>query len=242
MAKLSKRRTYSARLTLIYLLVLAGPLSSQVSGTLPPKLRVQVLDSATGRPLLRTWTYQWRRGPDGRSLWVGSSRADMRNGVLELDRVSGSYAQVLCARSDGLYGGHELTTIDSTQLAAADRDSLTLRINSADCDRREVRTEYATWTGHYRSGIEESRLRLCGDSVRKIWVEYMPGFWNRPHVLWPPGNDRYYPEYFVQFRGALVGPFFFGHFGGSPYQLTVDSIFFVREPARGDCKRDPSGG
>jgi hypothetical protein len=105
-----------------------------------------------------------------------------------------------------LYGGHDLTTIDSTQLGAANRDPLILRVNCADCDRRELRTEYATWTGHYRSGVEESSLRLCEDSVRKIWVEYVAGFWNRPQVLWPPESDRYHPEYFVRFRGTLVGP------------------------------------
>jgi hypothetical protein len=134
-----------------------------------------------------------------------------------------------------LYGGHDLTTIDSTQLGAANRDPLILRVNSADCDRRELRTEYATWTGHYRSGFEESSLRLCDDSVRKIWVEYVPGFWNRPQVHWPPGSDRYYPEYFVRFRGTLVGPYSYGHFGVSPYELTVDSILFWREPRPDDC-------
>jgi hypothetical protein len=91
MAKLSNRSTYSGRLTLIYLLTLAGPLSSQVPGASPPKLRVQVLDSATGRPLLWTWTYQWRRdatdasgyeergtggGPDIRVVCAGAVHAE----------------------------------------------------------------------------------------------------------------------------------------------------------------------
>jgi hypothetical protein len=206
MAKLWNPRAYSARLALVYLLARAHPLSSQVTGTLPPAIRVQVLDSASGRPLQRTWSHQWRRGGDGRSIWVGSSRANTANGVLELNGVSGSYAQVLCARDDGLYGGHDLATLDSVQPAAAGGDTLLLRVNGAACDRRELRIEYATWIGHYRSGFEESHLRLCEDSVRKIWVEYTPGFWTGHSCLGPRGTTATTPRTLLGSVGRWLVP------------------------------------
>ena len=37
------------------------------------------------------------------------------------------------------------------------------------------------------------------------------------------------------FRGTLIGPFAYGHFGMSDYQLTVDSVLFARLPSRNDC-------
>src|SRR5688572_26809300 len=227
MAKLQNLRAYPARPILVCL-ALAHLLANQVPGQTAAKLHLQVVDSASGRPLLRTWGNQWRRERTGRPIWVRQSRAEMTSGIVELDGVSGSYAQVLCARSDGLYGGNDLGTLDSMQLEAAKGDTLILRVNGANCDRRELRSDYGTWTGHYRRGFEESGLRLCEDSVPEIWVEYAKGFRNQLQAPWPQASDRYYPEYFVAFRGTLVGPFSYGHFGVFPYQLTVDSILFVR--------------
>jgi hypothetical protein len=36
---------------------------------------------------------------------------------------------------------------------------------------------------------------------------------------------------------AKPGPFSYGHFGVSDYQLTVDSIMFARRPTATDCHR-----
>ena len=42
-------------------------------------------------------------------------------------------------------------------------------------------------------------------------------------------------DYFVIGHGTLRGPGSYGHMGGSPYVLRLDSIIEMRAPKQGDC-------
>ena len=204
----------------------------------PRVIQVQVLDSTTGRPLLRTVMWELRWSKDGHASVARPARADTTNGVLRLDSVVTPQVQIQCVSKRGRFKGHFIAELDTAQMArASGGDTLQLWIDGEPCDRRELVEEYGSWTGHYIPGFESSDFRICDDTARKIWAEFAPGFWDRPQEDWPEGGDQYYPRYFVRFRGRLVGPYSYGHLGVSDYELTVDSIAFVRLAASRDCER-----
>lgn len=204
----------------------------------PSALHVKVVDAGTGRPLLRTWYHHWGRGAAGNVRYLGFSRGDTTEGVLAFDRTSGSRVEVFCQRSDGLYGGRRVALLDSVRLAqVSPEDTLRLAIDARGCDRRPLTGEQGVWLGHYVDGFEVSDFRWCGDTARSIWVRYAPGDSGKARAAWPSDGARGDPPYFVGFRGTLVGPFAYGHFATSDYELTVDSILFARSATGEDCIR-----
>ena len=59
-----------------------------------------------------------------------------------------------------------------------------------------------------------------------------------PGDEWPQGEEggeMGATRYFVRWRGRLRGPGFFGHMGGSLYELAVAEVLEIRAPRRGDC-------
>lgn len=209
---------------------------AQESAPVPRTVRVQVIDSTTGRPLLRTILWEVGRYRSGIPGLLRYALGDTTDGVLVLDSVTMPHLQVNCAMLQRPLQAHLIAELDSAQAAAAsDGDTLRLRTDGAPCDRRELTREYGTWTGHYVPGFESSDFRICGDTTRKIWVEFVPGLWQRSGKRWPKRGDPQYPRYFVTFRGQLRGPYRYGHLGAAEYQLTVDSIVRVRLATRHDC-------
>lgn len=205
----------------------------------PRVIQVQVMDSTTGRPLLRTIMWELRWNKDGHASTARAARADTTNGVLRLDSVVTPQVQIQCVPRRRRLEGHLIAELNSAQMArASGGDTLRLWTDGEPCDRRELVQEYGSWTGHYIPGFESSDFRICGDTARKIWVEFTPGFWNPPQDKWPEGGDPYYPRYFVHFRGRLVGPYSYGHLGVSDYELRVDNVAFVRLASSRDCERD----
>ena len=114
-------------------------------------------------------------------------------------------------------------------------DTSVLPVDGTGCDRRVLAEEYGVWRGYYTEGFEISAFQWCDDSTRSIWVQYAEGAQARSPVAWPTHGAHDVPHYFVGFRGTLIGPFAYGHFGMSDYQLTVDSVLFARLPSRNDC-------
>lgn len=218
------------------LVSVAGGVLAQEPAPPAREIQVQVLDSTTGQPLLRTimWEIPWSK--DGHAVSGRWARADTTNGVLRLDNVITAQIQVQCVSKENRFRGRMIAELDSGQmLLASGGDTLRLWTDGSGCDRRELIREYRTWTGHYIPGFESSDFQICGDTVRKIWVDFPHGFWDRPQPKWPEGGDRYYPRYYARFRGRLSGPYSYGHLGASDYELTVDSIAFVRLASPQDC-------
>ena len=120
-------------------------------------------------------------------------------------------------------------------------DTTTIAVDATGCDQREAPLERGgLWLGYYSSGFELSAFQWCGDTTRTIWVEYGQGAQARSPVDWPDYPADTVPQYFVGFEGRLVGPFSYGHFGMSQYQLTVDSVLFARRPSGRDCGSEPA--
>jgi hypothetical protein len=213
-----------------------GPASAQEPERRARVIQVQVLDSSTGRPLLRTIMWELRWSKAGHASIARPAQADT-NGVLRLDSVLAPQVQIQCVSRAQRFQGHLIADLDSIQMkAASGGDTLRLSIDGEPCDRRELVKEYGSWIGHYVPGFESSDFRICGDTGRKIWVQFAAGFWDRRQEKWPEGGDPFYPRYFVHFRGRLVGPYSYGHLGVSDYELTVDSVVFVRLASPRDCE------
>jgi hypothetical protein len=196
-------------------------------------VRVVAIDSASGEVLRRALLWKFRRTPTG-LVPAGSAMADS-DGVIQLDSIVAWPVQVACA-GQRIFDNHKVADLDeATVSAAAPTDTIRLRVDGTKCDRRPLVAEYSVWVGHYVSGFEESRLQLCNDSTRGVWVEYSKEWLTQPQPEWPEANNRYYPRYFVGFRGRMIGPYHYGHMGVADYELLVDSVLFVRSPRETDC-------
>jgi hypothetical protein len=140
-----------------------------------------------------------------------------------------------------VYGGRTIVSLDSTTLSQLDvGDTTTIPVDATGCDRRELVERPGLWLGYYSSGFELSAFQWCGDTTRTIWVEYDRGAQARSSVVWPDHPADTVPQYFVGFKGRLVGPFSYGHFGMSQYRLTVDSVLFAQRPTGRDCGNQPA--
>jgi hypothetical protein len=217
--------------------VCLAPVAAQEATQQPRLIQVQVIDTTTGLPLLRTIMWELRQGEPGHAWIARHAQGDTTHGVLRLDSVITPEVQIQCVPKTKRIQGHLIARLDSAQMTAASGGhTLRLRIDGEPCDRRELLEQQGSWTGHYVPGFESSDFRICGDSSRKIWVEFPDGFWDRPHPKWPEGGDPHYPRYFVHFHGRLAGPYSYGHLSASDYELTVDSVAFVKLASRGDCE------
>jgi hypothetical protein len=223
---------------IVLALIRTSPLPGQTASSRGDTLHLRITVAQTGRPLLRTWLNHWGRRVAGNVRYLGQPRGDMTGAVLTLVRSSGSHVEIFCERADGLYGGRQVAQLDSIQLAKlAVVDTTSIPVDAEGCDQRELAEKDGEWLGYYSAGFELSSFQWCGDTGRRIWVEYSPHAQARSTIVWPDSRLDTLPQYFVGFRGRLLGPFSYGHFGVSDYQLTVDSIMFARRPTATDCGR-----
>lgn len=105
---------------------------------------------------------------------------------------------------------------------------------------------HGTWSGHFRSGFEESAFRPCdglpdlSDTAYDVadpsaWLDFGEGVgdFDWPTVPIVGGAT----EYFVKLRGTRYGPGGYGHLGFAIYRIVVDSILAASFPDPGDCER-----
>jgi hypothetical protein len=220
----------------IFLVVVLSGVLARLEAQAPaasPSVRVVAIDSASGEVLRRTFLWKFRRTPSGLAP-LSAAMADS-SGILHLDSVLAWPVDVACAGQQ-ILDTHTLAELDeATVAAAAPSDTIRVWVDGAKCDRRPLLAEYSIWIGHFTEGFEESRLVLCSDSTRGVWVRYSDDWSRKPQPKWPEPNDKYYPRYFVGFRGRMVGPYHYGHMGVADFELTVDSVLFVRPPRQSDC-------
>jgi hypothetical protein len=168
---------------------------------------------------------QWSPAQDT-SKWI-AGRLEMTDSLVGARALASTFE---------ILDTHKLAELDeATVAAAAPSDTIRVWVDGAKCDRRPLLAEYSIWIGHFTEGFEESRLVLCSDSTRGVWVRYSDDWSRKPQPKWPEPNDKYYPRYFVGFRGRMIGPYHYGHMGVADFELTVDSVLFVRPPRQSDC-------
>lgn len=144
---------------------------------------------------------------------------------------------VLC--DTGRLFPRELDTL-RVRLQPGQHLELRFGVNATGCDQRPFAVEVGEFRGHYTSGFEESSFVSCGDTaVFRTWVDLAGKAQQQERPRWPGAvRGESYQRVYVRWRGTLVGPFHYGHFGVASYHLQVDSILEVRRSSRHDCTFD----
>jgi len=205
-------------------------------------------DSATGRPLVRgAACVGVGEQPLARTRCAHSDTA----GAFRLDSIPpGRHTvQILC-RGMGIFAETLASVpVEITGTAPVRRD---IAVATTPCDPRVQREVTGVFSGYFTTGFEESRFVPCaadrwfvpGDSVGtrfaprgEAWVAWRSPEVSRRIGVWPspertPGGSA---RFFVRWRGTAVGPGHFGHLGGAPFVIQVDSVLEARTPSPGDC-------
>jgi hypothetical protein len=192
-----------------------------------------VLDSATGRPIIRTRICREvdLNPPYGRGVLCASPDS---TGRYVLDSLPDG-RQVVTADCSGerILGGRRLR-LDTLEVGSGMEARLDVSTSAAGCDMRPFTTRRGLFRGQYVTGFEESSFRACGDSV-SAWVRFV-GSATDSRAEWPKPNDKYYPSFYVEWEGTLRGPWHYGHMGVARYEMEVERVRIVRRPSRSDCR------
>jgi hypothetical protein len=136
------------------------------------------------------------------------------------------------------------TTIDSIPHFPSQVDIST---SSYGCDPRPPRRYSGTYSGHWRTGFEASQITLCPAVLTVTGMPFLTGetFWvdiessmaSSKHLVFPPVTipPRDAPTYFVRFRGSIAGPGDYGRYSAFRWQVTMDSILSLSDPAASRC-------
>jgi hypothetical protein len=126
---------------------------------------------------------------------------------------------------------------------------LSIRADRSLCAEPEFGRRQVTVRGLYSAGFEQSEFVPCADTgvafamlwgpgqLRRAWVESVHA--GVQEFRWPApdaSGEPDYPYWYVEWSGTLVGPGWFGHMGGSPYELDITSITVVRPEPPDDCR------
>jgi len=122
-------------------------------------------------------------------------------------------------------------------------------VNAARCDSRPLRQATGTFRGHYAQGYTANDFVPCqrdawflaSDSLpddphsHRAWVTWPVGL--QLQVNWPsaPHDSAGNGQYYVEWRGTVIGPGKYGRRGAYPFELRVDSAMIVRPAQRTDC-------
>lgn len=212
-----------------------------------------VRDSATGRaPARSAVCVSLPTLP--RTTWRPCADVDTVSGAFRLDSLPpGRWSvEVVCATRDFFAHAMAKDSVAVSETAPARRD---WRVTPSGCDPRPLRRISGMFRGYYTPGFESSEFAPCaadawflpGDSLRTrpydergAWADFEKGVLQG--FQWPQaprdrdGNRRYY----VQWRATVEGPGHYGHMGGAPFAIHVDSLAVVRAPEAGDCQPLPS--
>ena len=142
-----------------------------------------------------------------------------------------------------------------TAVAAAKPGTIIMLMNTTGCDDRPVRTISRVFRGFWSSGFEMNDFSPCSDDswglasdttgngngtqATRAWVTALP---ERGTNLWPKSKRlearRIAGGYisYVEWRGTITGPGHYGHLGGAPFKIAVDSVIKMRAPSAKDCK------
>ncbi len=131
---------------------------------------------------------------------------------------------------------------------------LRVLVDATGCDQRIERRTRGTFTGYWEVGFEHMQFTPCPQTAwyivsdtakvdadsRTAWLMLRDKEmtadatrrWPKPRIIKSEWN---YPQYFIRWKGTIVGPGEHGHFGVSAFLAEVDSLLEIRTPAAGDC-------
>jgi len=133
-----------------------------------------------------------------------------------------------------------------TALVVLAGQSVTLNLDVAtahQCAEPDATSRRVLLRGIYDAAFETSRFVPCPstDAARdqvwgaadlaEAWVTLPPALTTEARRRGLRGNGKWY----VEWRGTLIGPGAYGHFGVAPYALVIDTLDVVRGSPGGVC-------
>jgi hypothetical protein len=210
------------------LVMTASALPAQTIGP-PQSARVvgTVLDSSSGRPIVRSWICLDLAANPGLGALICTSPDTTGRYVLDGLPEGRQVVRIVCS-GWSLFGGPALR-IDTLEVGAGLEGRLDVSTDAASCDMRPYHIVRGLFRGHYSGGYE-SRFRACGDSVVASVRFARDALDNAPQ--WPKPNYR--PLY-VEWEGTLRGPWDNSQGQDPPYEFRVERVRLVRHSRDSDC-------
>jgi hypothetical protein len=216
------------------------------------RLWVQVVDSATGRPLKNV--LETTAATDSPEVFLSYYRTDSTGRVAySVPRGLPLILYLSCpmTRIDFPHRGRVIFSRVMRADSTADTPlTVPLTIDSTNCAEPPVATRIGKFRGHYTTGFESNGFSSClpfedlshtayallpSDAAVEIDSSAIESFRrlskHRGH------GDRYYTTYYVRWSGTLTGPGRYGHMGMGTYELHITHVADVRTPRPGDCDR-----
>jgi hypothetical protein len=214
----------------------AHPLVAQTKPSGVASFSVQVIDEATGRPILRV-LLTGRGGAANAGAATLGDRADT-TGFLVIDSIPAGaphHYEVSCD-----VDGTREKLLDSVTVAlnAGERHQWSVRASAEGCDQRPFIVREGVFTGYWKPGPDQSAFASCDLTIPHAWVEFRAGTLDAPEAAWPPDLDRESSPAFVRWDAEVIGPWHYGPKGDAEYFMTVRRVYELRGPKPpGDCRR-----
>jgi hypothetical protein len=198
-------------------------------------LVVQVIDSSTGRPMLRVSLFHVRVDAKTGARTVYHERADT-TGQLALDSIPAGRVErfdVTCS-----INASQAKHLDSliVRLVPGVTRRWTVRASSQGCDQRPFMVRRGVFTGFWATrGDVTSRFTPCDSLLPEAWAEFRPGALESPRAERPADLDETAPV-FLRLEGTLIGPSYYGPEGREEYLISVERILDLRAPAQRYCE------
>lgn len=216
-----------------------------------------VRDSASGRPLIGALV--------AAQLMHGRVQTDS-HGRFALDQVTPGVQELELNCPSRTALGRRLL-VKRMRVLAGDSVVMALSIDMSLCDEPPYREITGDFRGHYSAGFEHSAFSVCADTRLGIapvataaddidgwseviaWVSFTPqglADWRRLQTTAAADSvrlveSRGFGWQYVRWHGTLRGPGTYGHFGGSAYEMLVDTILYLGSGDRTVCQHPPDG-
>jgi hypothetical protein len=196
----------------------------------------EVVDSQTGQPIRRVTLWGTKDSGDSRYYAAAATSGTVRvEGVVPGEPVLFS---VQC----GLHRRFQGRLLDSmtTMLRPGQSRHWSVRTSAAGCDQRPFTDSVGVFTGLWRTGFEQSEFTFCDSAFGDAWADRDPGATEAPGLEWPDLKENEYErKVYIRVEGRLLGPWRYGHMGGSEFSLTITRVLEVRPWSGTACGEKP---
>jgi hypothetical protein len=233
----AQRTGILARVALAVLVILPNAAGAQAAQSQRHLLRVTVLDSSSGAPVVRAF------GKMRRSFTYGTPVGEL---LISADTVATDTLSVFCEPKPETQ--YPVVRVPVSELLTRG-DPLIVRIDAAACDQRPLVAISGEFRGYWERGFEHSGFVPCSGTVSGltpalrallgreswIWVERSADATRAPGVQGGSRTVDGIARSYVRWVGSLEGPGRYGHGGAGRYLFRVRAVLEVARDAPHSC-------
>jgi hypothetical protein len=212
----------------------AGPERANGDRGAPASLSTEVIDAATGSPLLRVTLFSRDSASGGDRVFV--DRADT-TGFLRADSITPGVARHFEVTCEINQEREKLLDSITVTLKPDEVRRWNVRASVDGCDQRPFIVRTGEFAGLWKSGTGESSFTSCDLTIPYAWVDFRAGALETAAAMWPGDLDRDSSPAFVRWEATVIGPWHYGPKNDADFDMFVRRIYEVKGPKPGDCKR-----